>query len=471
MLAEFQKKFILAVYDNEHITDTAILSIGRKNAKTALIAFLVLAHIVGPVAILNSRIISGAMSREQAGEVYNLAEKTVLISPSLALLVKPIPSSKKLVGLAMRATYQAISAEGRTAHGKSPVVAILDEVGQIRGPQSDFVDAITTSQGAYENPLLIYISTQAANDGDLFSITIDDAIQNKPKKTICHVYAADENADVLDEKAWKDSNPALGLFRSESDMRKQAEKASRMPSFENTFRNLNLNQRVAAVSPFISKKSWKGCGTDAGEMKGYKLYGGLDLSSKTDLTSAVFVAQDGDNLKVWPFFWMPADTITERSKEDRQPYDVWYRKGLLNVTPGKSVNYEHVIRDIYELVQDNDVMNMAFDRWRIDVFKKDCEREGVDFSLVEFGQGFKDMAPAIDQLEEYLLNGKMQHGMHPVLTMCAANAAVIKDPAGNRKLDKSKTKARIDGLVALTMAIGSMDKVEESEPEPTILVI
>lgn len=463
-LADFQKRFIIEVYDNPYVTDTAILSIARKNAKTGTIAFLLIAHLIGPVAVLNSRIISGAMSRDQASEVYNLASKTILISPKLTPLIKIIPSSKKLIGLAMNVEYQAISAEGKTAHGKSPIVAILDEVGQIRGPQSDFVDAITTAQGAYQEPLLIYISTQAANDGDLFSVIIDDAQQNKPEKTVCHVYAADEEADVLDEKAWRDANPALGLFRSESDMRKQAEKAARMPSFENTFRNLNLNQRVAAVSPFISKNVWKECGAHPGEMKGYQLYGGLDLSSKTDLTSAVFIALTEGKVKVWPYFWMPSDNIIERSKDDRQPYDVWRRQGFLRTTPGKTVKYEHVIRDIYEIIQDNEVETIAFDRWRIDVFKSDCEREGVDFSLVEFGQGFKDMAPAVDRLEEYLLNGEMQHGMHPVLTMCAANAAVVRDPAGNRKLDKSKTKSRIDGLVALTMAVGAMEK-GDTEPE------
>ncbi len=235
-LANFQELFMLSIYDNISLTDTAMLSIARKNAKTGTIAFIVIIHTVGPEAKRNSRIISGAMSREQAGEVYNLASKCVQLSPRLSDLIKIIPSSKKLIGLPMGVEYQAISAEGKTAHGKSPILAILDEVGQISGPQSDFVDAITTAQGAYDNPLLIYISTQAANDGDMFSILIDDAKQNKPAKTVCHVYAADKDADCLDEEGWKAANPALGLFRSEKDMRKQAEKASRMPSFENTFR-------------------------------------------------------------------------------------------------------------------------------------------------------------------------------------------------------------------------------------------
>lgn len=179
VLADFQVLFILAIYDNIHITDTALLSIARKNAKTGTIAFILLVHTVGPEAKQNSRIVSGAMSRDQAAEVYNLASKCVMISEKLSDIIRIVPSSKKLIGLPMNVEYQAISAEGKTAHGKSPILAILDEVGQIQGPQSDFVDAITTAQGAYDDPLLIYISTQSATDADLFSVLIDDAEKNK----------------------------------------------------------------------------------------------------------------------------------------------------------------------------------------------------------------------------------------------------------------------------------------------------
>src|SRR3954453_23487657 len=214
ILADFQKRFLLNVYDNPNITDTAILSMARKNAKTATIAFILLAHLVGPEAVQNSRIVSGAMSREQAVEVYNLASKCVMLSPELSKIIRIVPSSKKLIGLPMNVEYQAISAEAKTAHGKSPVLAILDEVGQITGPRSDFLDAITTAQAAYSNPLLIYISTQAANDGDLLSLLIDDALTNKPPKTVCYLYATDPDADLMDEVQWRKANPALGLFRS-----------------------------------------------------------------------------------------------------------------------------------------------------------------------------------------------------------------------------------------------------------------
>ena len=463
VLAPFQKEFILAVYDNPHVTDTAILSIARKNAKTGTIAFILLAHIIGPEAKQNSRIVSGAMSREQAAEVYNLASKCVLISPKLRDKIRIIPSSKKLVGLLMGVEYQAISAEGKTAHGKSPILAILDEVGQVRGPQSDFIDAITTAQGAYEQPLLIYISTQAATDADLFSILIDDAKKNKPKKTVCHVYAADKDGDLLDKAQWSKANPALGLFRSMSDMEKQADKANRMPSFENTFRNLNLNQRVSTMSPFVSKTVWDLNGRAIIAERGIEWFGGLDLSARTDLTSFVVLGINPDGMMVTEsYFWTPEVGLLDRAKVDRQPYDVWVREGYLRTTPGATVDYGFIVREIAEIVSDKNLVSLAFDRWRIDVFKKECEREGISLPLVEFGQGFKDMSPAIDALEAALLNDKIAHAMQPVLTMCAANAVVTKDPAGNRKLDKHKATGRIDGMAALTMAIGVLNSTVEA---------
>lgn len=453
-LVKFQKDFILAVYDNPHGTDTAILSIARKNAKTGLIAFLLLAHLVGPEAKQNSRIISGAMSRDQAAEVYNLASKCVMLSEKLSQIIKIIPSSKKLIGLPMNVEYQAISAEGKTAHGKSPIVAILDEVGQIRGPQSDFVDAITTAQGAYENPLLIYISTQAASDSDLFSLLIDDALKNKPKKAVCHVYAADKDDNIMHKQTWRKANPAMGLFRSEDDVRKQAEKAKRMPTFENTFRNLVLNQRVSTHSPFVSESVWLENGEPPLPIDGREVYVGLDLSARSDMTAAVMVSKDDDGfIDVWPLFWMPEKRIDDLENTDKQPYRVWKNDGYLLTTPSATIDYGFVAVDIAAYQSRCDIAQVAFDRWRIDVFEKELDREGINLTMEPFGQGFKDMAPAVDALEEALLNGKLRHGNHPILAMCAQHAVIQKDPSGNRKFDKKVATQKIDGIVALAMAV------------------
>lgn len=454
LLDAFQRKFIVAIYDNPDGTRRALLSLARKNGKTALIAGLVLAHLVGPEAKLNSQLVSGAMSRDQAALVFNLASKMVQLSPKLSSIVRIVPSGKRLLGLPLNTEYKALAADGKTAHGLSPVLAILDEIGQVRGPQSDFVDAITTSQGAHEAPLLIAISTQAASDADLFSIWLDDAKASEDPRIVCHLYAAPEGCDLLDLAAWKAANPALGLFRSEDDLREHMVQAQRMPSMENTARNLLLNQRVSTESPFVSPDVWKSCGAKVLPFEG-PVFCGLNLSARTDLTALVIVGQIGDVWHVVPHFWTPEQGLIERAKRDRAPYDVWARQGLLHTTPGATVDYQHVAQDMAALLAGLDVQAVAYDRWRIDLLRKELSRIEINLPLVEFGQGYKDMAPALDALEAALLNARLAHGMHPVLAMCAANAVVTKDPTGARKLDKSRATGRIDGMQALAMAMGA----------------
>ncbi len=465
VLAEFQRQFIRDVYDNPAGTRRAFLSIARKNGKSGLIAALLLAHLVGPEAQQNAQLVSGAMSREQAALVFNLAAKMVQLSSVLSEVVRIVPSGKRLIGLPLNTEFRALAAEGKTAHGLSPVLAILDEVGQVRGPQSDFIDAITTSQGAHAAPLLIAISTQAANDADLFSVWLDDAAASSDPRIVSRVYAAPGGCELDDETAWRAANPALGIFRSLDDLREQMAQAKRMPSMENAARNLLLNQRVSTEAPFVSPDVWKACGSDPVPFEG-PVFAGLDLSARNDLTALVLVGKVAGAWQVFPHFWTPQEGLGERARRDRAPYDVWARQGLLHTTPGASVDYGTVAVDIAEIVGDLDVHAIAFDRWRMDVLQREIERLGLSLPLVPFGQGYKDMSPALDTLEAELLNKRLAHGMHPVLTMCAANATTTRDPAGNRKLDKSRATGRIDGLQALAMALGVAQTVEAPTPDP-----
>jgi phage terminase large subunit-like protein len=189
------------------------------------------------------------------------------------------------------------------------------------------------------------------------------------------------------------------------------------------------------------------------------------------LTALVLVGREGARLNVWPFFWMPQDSVYEAARRDKAPYDVWVREGLLRTTPGKVIDYAFVARDIGEITAGLDVANIAFDRWRMDRMKLALEGAGVDLPLEAFGQGYQSMSPALDALEADLLAGNLAHGGHPVLTMCAANAVAVPDPAGNRKLDKSKATGRIDGMVALTMASGVMAIQREAEVTPMVYAI
>lgn len=461
-LAPFQEAFFYSVYSNPYGTKKAILSMARKNSKTATIACLALAHIVGPEAKQNSRINSGARSRKQAAEVYNYAAKMIMLSPTLRKICRLVPSNKRIIGLPMNVEYEALSAEGKTAHGGSPVVAIMDEVGQITGPQDDFYDALTTGQGAYDDALLAIISTQAPTDADLLSILIDDAIRSQDHSIVCHLYTAPEDCDLMDEAAWEAANPAIGLFRSRRDVEEQMKQASRMPSMESTARVLVLNQRVNMVSAFVSPGVWKAGNGAPGALDGM-VYGGLDLSATTDLTAFVLFCRRDGVVHVHPHFWMPEDSVQEATRRDRAPYDVWVKRGFLRTTPGKVIDYDFVARDIGQICSGLSIAKVGFDRWRMDRMKGALERQGVELPLEPFGQGFVSMSPALDALESDLLAEKIRHGGHPVLAMCAANAVAVKDPAGNRKLDKSKATGRIDGMVALAMAEGVEAMFAEAE--------
>jgi phage terminase large subunit-like protein len=452
-LEEFQKRFIREVYDNPAGTRRGILSIARKNGKSGLIAAMVLAHIVGPEARQNAQIVSGARSRDQAALVFNLAWKMVQFSPELSKIVRVIPSGKRLIGLPMNVEYKALAAEGKTAHGLSPVVVILDELGQVKGPTDSFVEALETAQGAYDDGLQLVISTQAPTDADMLSVWIDDAVRSEDPHTVCHVYTAGEDAEVMDRKGWERANPALGTFRSLVELEQTAEKAARMPSFENSFRNLYLNQRVNMVSAFVSPAVWKAGNGAVGEIFG-SVYGGLDLSATTDLTALVLTNRRDDVLNVHAHFWMPEDSVQDAAKRDRAPYDVWVRQGFIRTTPGKVIDYAFVARDIGEICGGLDLVKLGFDRWRMDRLQKELEAAGIVLPLEPFGQGYQSMSPAIDALEADLLIERIRHGGNPVLAMCAANAVAVSDPAGNRKLDKAKATGRIDGLVALAMAEG-----------------
>lgn len=476
-LLPFQDEFIRAVYDNPHGTKRAYLSIGRKNGKSALIACLALAHIIGPEAVQNSQIVSGARSRKQAALVFNLMTKMIRLSPKLTKLVHITESGNYIRGLAKNVEYRAISAEAGTAHGLSPVLAILDEVGQIKGPHDAFVEAIETAQGAYETPLLLAISTQAATDADLFSVWLDDAVKSGDPRIVSHLYAAPADCDLMDRDAWRAANPAMGVFRSEGDLEQMATMAMRLPAQENSFRWLFLNQRISGEAPFVSESVWKSCGGPVAERFEGPVYCGLDLSATSDLTAFVALSPVDGIWHAKSTFWLPGEGLREKSESDRVPYDVWHRQGFLQAAPGRTVDYSFVAQFLLEFCRDNDVRKIAFDRYNMKFLRPELARVGFaeadleDGVLFEpFGQGMVSMSPALRDLETHLLNGRIAHGMHPILEMCARNALVIQDAAGNRKFDKRSKTRRIDGMVALAMAMSAAG-TWEAEPDFDVMAM
>jgi phage terminase large subunit-like protein len=251
-----------------------------------------------------------------------------------------------------------------------------------------------------------------------------------------------------------------------------AARAERLPSEENSFRWLYLNQRIEATAPFIGRKVWSECGQQPLPIEeGAVVFGGLDLSQVSDLTALVLVSPVDDVWQVHPTFWLPENGLREKAKADRVPYDVWAKSGMLTATPGPVVDYAFVAAHLFDLSQRYDVRKIAFDRWNFAHLKPRLaeagfnadQLEGDDAMFVPMGQGFQSMSPALRDLESAILTQHLAHGDHPVLSMCAANAVVQMDPAGNRKLAKHKSRGRIDGMVALAMAMSVAGTWQESE--------
>nr|WP_277402815.1 terminase TerL endonuclease subunit [Achromobacter xylosoxidans] len=461
-LTKAQKGWIRAIYDTP--TRMFILSMARKNAKTATAAFLLLLHTCGPEARPNSQLYSAAQSREQAAILFALAAKVVRMSPQLSEYVVIRDTAKQLFCPELGTLYRALSAEASTAYGLSPVFTVHDELGQVKGPRSELYEALETASAAQEAPLSIIISTQAPTDADLLSLLIDDARTGADPRNKVVLHSAPLGADPFSEETIRLANPHYDEFMNKEEVRRQAADAKRMPSREASYRNLILNQRVEASNPFISRTVWEENGTPPESLEGKTVYGGLDLSSVSDLTALVLVSEDGD---VESTFWLPSEGLAEKARNDRVPYDVWEDEDLLQTTPGRAIEYEyiaHYLRDVFDRYE---IRALAFDRYNMRFLKPWLERAGFTEEelerFVEFGQGFVSMSPAIRELEARLLAKKLRHGKHPVLTMCAANAVAVSDPAGNRKFTKSKTSGRIDGMVALAMAVGVMPNETEDD--------
>jgi phage terminase large subunit-like protein len=446
---------------------------GRKNGKTALIAALVLAHLVGPEAIPNGEIYSAANDREQAAQVYKMASQMVRADPELSEMLKCVDSTKTIAFFGNGSFYKALSAEAGTKHGLNPALVIFDELAQAR--DRELYDVLDTAMGGREEPLFVTISTQSNDPEHILSKLIDDGLSGVDPTIVCHLYAVDDEADPFDSRQWKKANPALGDFRDLADFKALAAKAARMPAEEPKFRNLYLNQRVAPVSSLLSRREWAACQGEAEFTDGEAVYLGLDLSSVNDLTSLVMVSAAAP-VKVKPFFWKPEAWLGEHSHRDfgagNARYEEWHKAGHLGISPGKTIDHLVVAKQVAELVGRYDVRGLAYDRWRINDFLRVLDQvglaaqedEGDGLRLVPWGQGFRDMAPAIDALEQVVIERQIIHPGNPVLTWNVGNAVAVTDAAGNRKLDKDKARFRIDGAVAMAMAVGLRARDVKTSP-------
>jgi phage terminase large subunit-like protein len=468
-LRDWQVGFIEAVYRENDAgirpVRTAVLSMGRKNGKTQLAAALALCHLCGPEAESRGEIYSCANDRFQAGKIFNEMVALIDAHPYLRERTNIIRFRKDIEDLETGSLYSALTAEAKTKMGLSPSFVVYDELGQ--AGDRELYDAMDSALGARKEPLLLVISTQAADDFAPMSQLIDYGLRVNAGDIVdpaFHLtfYRAAESLDPWSREAWEAANPALADFRSLEDVERLAVQAQRMPAQENAFRNLILNQRVAAHTKFIERSEWMECAQEPQIPDGARVYAALDLGATRDMSALVLIHQDLDGVfHIQPHFWLPGD-VRERADLDRAPYDHWVRDGL--ITPsGATTDPAAIARKIAELSGRYRLMTLAYDRWRINDLKRELDAIGCLVQLIPHGQGYKDMSPAVDIVERLVVQRRLRHGGNPVLMMCVGNAVVSKDAAGGRKLDKARSSGRIDGLVALAMALSVA--LVKNEPE------
>lgn len=439
--------------------NTAYVEIPKKQGKSELAAAVALLLTCGD-GEERAEVYGCAADRNQAKIVFDVAVDMVKFCPALSRRVKILESQKKLIYKPTNSSYQVLSADVANKHGFNTHGVIFDELHT--QPNRKLYDVMTQGSGDARMQPLYFLITTAGNDTNSICYEIHQKAKdiekgNKIDPTFYSViYGADESEDWTDPKVWRKANPSLGITVAEEKVRAACESAKQNPGEENAFRQLRLNQWVKQSVRWMPMDKWDLCAGKIREeeLEGRVCYGGLDLSSTTDITafSLVFPPRDDEEKYIiLPYFWIPEDTLDLRVKRDHVPYDVWQRQGYLQTTEGNVVHYGYIEKFIEELGKKFNIREIAFDRWGAVQMVQNLENMG--FTVVPFGQGFKDMSPPTKELMKLTLEKKLVHGGHPILRWNMDNVFIKTDPAGNIKADKEKSTEKIDGVIATIMAL------------------
>ena len=453
-LLPFQEQFVRGIYGDvddlgRRRVRLAALSVARGNGKSAVLAGLSLAHLLGPMQEPYGECYAAALDREQAGVLYRMTRAYIEAVPWMAARVNIKDWHKEIIDEESGSIWRALTSDARKAHGLAPSFWVADEVAQWRS--RELWDNLATGMGKRASALGVTISTQAADDLHFFSEMLD--AEPDPTSYV-QLHTAPDDCALDDREAWAAANPALGAFLNDEQFADAAARAMRSPSFAPSFRLLQLNQRIAAEGRFIEQADWDANGEpfDPVELEGQACYGALDLSSTRDLTAFSLWFPEAGKLLTW--HWVPSDTIAERVERDRVPYDRWADDGWIDLTNGRATDRLAIVRRLADVRQSYDVRGIAFDRWRFEDLAKMLSDEGIELPLTEFVPGFKTYAAACDAFERAVLDRRMQHNGNPVLRWQAGNVVAEADAAANRKPSKAKSLDRIDGIVTAIMACG-----------------
>lgn len=461
---------------------TAYIEIPKKNGKSELAAAIAL-YMLFADGEASPEVYGAAADRQQAAIVFDVAHQMVNMTAALAKRSKILTANKRIVSGFNNGFYQVLSAEVTSKHGLNVSGLVLDEVHA--QPNRKLYDVLTKGSGdAREQPLYFLITT-AGNDTnsicyELHQKALDIIEGRKVDPTFYPViYGVPESADWTSPAVWKEANPSLGDTITLEKVQAACESAKQNPAEENSFRQLRLNQWVKQAIRWMPMDKWDACDfvVNEDELAGRVCYGGLDLSSTTDITAFVLVfppLDEEDKYHILPYFWIPEENVDLRVRRDHVPYDLWEKQGNLMTTEGNVVHYGYIEKFIEKLNERFNIREIAYDRWGAVQMVQNLE--GMGFTVVPFGQGFKDMNPPTKEIMKLTLEKRIAHGGHPVLRWMMDNIFIKTDPAGNIKPDKEKSTEKIDGVVATIMALDraircGLDDGESVYDERGILLI
>ena len=439
--------------------NTAYVEIPKKNGKSELAAGVALYMTCGDNE-WGAEVYGCASDRQQASIVFDVAVDMVEQCPALKKRIKPVMSVKRLVYKPTNSFYQVLSAEAYTKHGLNVHAVIFDELHS--QPNRELFDVMTKGSGDARTQPLFFLITTAGTDRHSVCFEqhqkAEDILQGRKIDPTFYpvIYGASDDADWSSEEVWKKANPSLGHTIDIEKVRNAYLSAKDNPAEENIFRQLRLNQWVKQSTRWMQMEKWDACAfpVDERELLGRECYGGLDLSSSIDITAFVLVfppRNDTEKYIFLPYFWIPEENMIRRVRRDHVPYDVWEKQGFLQTTEGDVIHYGFIENFIDGLGKKFHIKEIAFDRWGAVQMVQNLE--GLGFTVVPFGQGFKDMSPPTKRLMELVLEKNIAHGGHPVLRWMMDNIFVRTDPAGNIKPDKEKSTEKIDGAVATIMGL------------------
>lgn len=451
---------------------TAYIEIGKGNGKSPLAAGIGLYGLLAD-GEASAEIYSAAVTRDQAKILFRDAEKMVEASPYLS--TRTDKTVNNIANMQSGSFFRPVSSEGRGLDGKRVHIALIDEIHE--HPSAVVVDKIRAGTKGRRNPLIFEITNSGYDRNSVcwqhhdYSVkVIDGTLPND--SWFAYVCQLDEGDDWTDEKVWIKANPNLDVSITRKYLREQVAEALGMPSKQNIVKRLNMCVWTEQCQRWLDMDKWDACAEKITEshLLGRPCYAGLDLASTIDIAALelVFPGDDGEPSDVISRFWVPSDGIAKRALKDRVPYDFWERQGLIKATEGDVIDYDQIREDIRELGERFNIREIAYDRWGATQIATQLEGDG--FTMVAFGQGFASMSAPTKELEKLVLGRQIAHGGHPVLRWMASNVAIRQDPAGNVKPDKARSTEKIDGIVALIMAIdratrhsGSSESIYEKE--------